>query len=411
MLLVGCFLPLGCGGGQQRLVSVKLTGGTGTQKVACFSFQRGKMLAGIRAKEAADAGKDCYEFLVFDGELLGVELSGEATRVIRFPYVLRGDEKMPLVFSRRPGLALLNGEVICVDLGTKAGAEWFSRQDDAELKTIRTLLLGGGAAACAAALHRMPRSNITVALSSNSENGSTDPDTTADIAEARRTLIAAKPVCLFTNKKGVGKDTIAQLSDLTHLMITSQEMPDLTKLKKLRFLGYFDEVTTLAPLARLTRLEGLVLMECDSVTDFTPLRKLKRLRTLYIQEAEELTDLDAFADMRNLRSLVFFGKDSKISSIAPIAKLTNLTELALVPIPPAVKDLSPLKKLKNLKMLVVDDDSLEQRPEEYDEIRKALPECKVVGFCMGSAWILMVVPAAVGLGLWWRRRAAAVKVA
>ncbi|MDY7010439.1 MAG: hypothetical protein SVV80_06755, partial [Planctomycetota bacterium] len=128
--------------------------------------------------------------------------------------------------------------------------------------------------------------------------------------------------------------------------------------------------------------------------------------------AEELTDLDVLADMRDLRSLTLtLGDESKIKSIAPIAKLTNLTELAITKIPSTVKDLSPLKKLKNLKMLVVDGDSLKERQKEYDEIRKALPECKVVGFCMGSAWILVVVPVAVGLGIWRRRRSATGKAA
>ncbi len=404
-LLVGCFLPLGCTDGQERLVSVKFTDVTGTQQVGCSSFQRGEIFAAFGAEEAEKAGKDRYEFRAFVGELLMVKLSdkdGEPTDGMAFPYIFRGDERMPLVFSRRPGLTLLNGKVICVDLADKAGVQWITQQPDAKLKTIRTLLLGDDAAANTAVLTRMAGSGITIALSDKIDyKSATAPSPTAE-AEAIRALIAVKPACLSIPK--IEQDMITQLPDLTHLMITGPEIPNLTKLEKLRFLR-LEEVADLSPLADLTGLQGLWLDKCDGVTDFTPLRKLTRLRTLGIGEAEKLTDLDVFADMRNLRGLVLgLGNKTKIESIEPIGNLTNLTELAIAPMPPNVTNLSPLKKLKNLRMLVVDKDGLEKRKDEYDEIRKALPECKVVGFCMGSAWILLVVPSAVGLGLWRRRR-------
>ncbi len=427
-LLIGCFLPLACGDGkdrtekerpkQERLVSVKLTGGAGVQDVQCGSFQRGGIFGRGRAEEAEDAGKDHYEFLAFDGELLMIQLYRKADKSmdkISFRYIFRGDEKMPLVFSRQPGLALLNDKVICVDLSNKAGAQWFAQQPDAKLKTIRTLLLSGDAATDTAALTRMAGAGITVVFG-GSEIKSATSKPTVELkltieADVRKALIAAQPACLFAKGMKIDEDVIVQLSDLTHLVISGEKIPDLTKLKKLRFLG-LGNVTNLAPLSKLTHLQGLVIADCSYVKDFMALRNLKHLQTLHLGEADGLTDLDFLTDMRELRSLTLGpDTDAKIKNIAPIGKLTNLTELAIVPIPPTVKDLSPLKKLKNLKMLVVDDDGLEKRQEEYDEIRKALPECKIVGFCMGSAWILLVVPVAVGLGVWWRRRSATGKAA
>ncbi|MCD4699881.1 MAG: hypothetical protein K8R91_04840 [Phycisphaerae bacterium] len=406
-LLVGCFLPLGCGGEKERLVSVKLT-----QKVMCCSFQRGGIFTGIRVEEARKAGKDHYEFRAFDGELLMVALSGKSDKPadgMIFPYIFRGDEKTPPAFSRRPGLALLNDKVVCVDLADKAGVQWLAQQPDAKLKTIRTLLLSGDAATDEAGLGRMVGSGIAIISPDEGEKKSAKPDPAAE-AKVIKALIAAKPTCLFNDRMEVDEDVVVQMSDLTHLVISCEKIPDLTKLKKLRFLGLSD-VANLAPLAKLTQLQGLRL-ECSGVTDFTPLRKLNHLQTLCIEGDGKLADLDVFTDMRELRSLVLrLDKESKIESIAPIGKLTNLTELAIIPIPPTVKDLSPLKNLKNLKMLVVYNDDLKERQKEYDEIRKALPECKVVGYCMGSAWILVVVPAAVGLGIWWRRRSATGKAA
>lgn len=309
-LLIGCCLPLGCGDRQEhhkqeRLVSVKLAGGAGTQKVLCGSLQRGGIFAAIRGEEAEKAGKDCYEFPVFDGELLMVELSkvGKSTGEISFPYIFRGDEKTPLVFSYRPGLVLLNGKVICVDLGNKAGVQWLSKQPDARLKTVRTILLSGQAATDTKALTRMAGSGIAITLSAKlrCDLATSKPTVGPKLViedDVCKALIAAKPVCLLADRMEVCKDTIVQLSDLTHLVTFSQEMPDLTKLKKLRFFGCCNEITTLAPLAELTHLRGLCLVQCDRITDFTPLRKLNHLQALQIGVAEELTDLDVLADMR-----------------------------------------------------------------------------------------------------------------
>ncbi len=434
-LLIGCFLPLGCTDGQERLVSVKFTDVTGRLMVECSSFQRGEIFAAFGAEEAEKAGKDRYEFRAFVGELLLVKLPGkDDDRPIRgsstkrerlsnklsgkdnvpiemtFPYIFRGDEKTPLVFARQSGLAMLNGKVVCVDLTDKAGVQWITQQPDAKLKTIRTLLLSDDAATNTAVLTRMAGSGITIALSDKTYNKSATAPSPAVESEEIRALIAVKPACIFSEKTRIDGNIIAQLPDLTHLVISGEKIPDLTGLKKLRFLGLGD-VTNLAPLAKLTQLQGLTV-SCGGVTDFTPLRKLTGLQTLGIGVTENLTDLDVLSDMRELRCLVLgLGDKSKIESIEPIGNLTNLTELCITSMPPTVTDLRPLKKLKNLRMLVVDKDGLEKRKDEYDEIRKALPECQVVGFCMGSAWILLVVPAAVGLGLWRRRWSATGKAA
>ena len=418
LLIVACLLPAGCAGGQEGLVTIKLVG-TKPEQVHCYSFLRGEVFAALKAEGARKADEDRYGFRAFAGELLTVELPGgpdKSDAEMSFPYVFRGDEKMPLVWSRRPGLGLLNGKVVCVDLGTKAGAGWVARQSDGELRKVRTLLLGPDVVATAKVLRRLQASGITVGSSDSAEIESGNADSAA-VAEERAALIAAKPACLVVGEAVLDKadkDMLGQLSDLTHLVMPWRGMIDLTKLKKLRYLGLHDETKNLAPLAKLPQLQGLWLEECDKVTDFGPLRELNRLQLLSIGNASNgggPADLGFLADMRELRSLILgLGEGSRIKSIAPVGKLTNLTELAISPMPPGVKDLSPLTKLKNLKMLVVDSDSLKDRSEEYDELRKAMPDCEIVGFCMGSAWILLLIPAAVGLGFL-RRRAAGAKVA
>jgi len=275
-------------------------------------------------------------------------------------------------------------------------------------------LLSGHAATDTAALGRMVNSGITVVIKNRKTDSPTSSPTSkpavksiakieADVCEA---LIAARPVCIFmADKIEIGQHTIDQLSNLTHLVCNADNMPDLTKLQKLQFLAAeFQNSAALASLAQLPRLQGLYMLPSDnSHVDFAPLRKLKHLRTLQIAHGGRITNLDILSDMHDLRSLSM-SLGPEVKSVAPIAKLTNLTELALMGIPPTVKDISSLKKLKNLKVLVVNDNYLEAHHKEFDEIRKALPECQIVGFCMGSIWILPLTLASIGLGVWWRRR-------
>jgi hypothetical protein len=54
-----------------------------------------------------------------------------------------------------------------------------------------------------------------------------------------------------------------------------------------------------------------------------------------------------------------------------------------------------LEALTGLKVIVVSKSDLDARRVEYDRLRKALPETEIVGICMGSSWIMVVV--AIGL--------------
>ncbi len=427
LLAAMCLLLFGCGQAvaqqrrdaeQQRRVLVKCSFEKDADRVGCWNYQRLKFFVGAYAEAAKDAGKNSYGFLAFDGDLFMVDLSRKADKSMdmMFPYIFRGDEKMPLDFTCRNGLALLNGEVVCVDLKNPAAVKWLSsKQPHAKLKTVRTLLLSDDAVVDVPALQRLAGQGIMVSLKSPprvSKAAKAIPLKSVFKAdtELAKALIAAKPAGLMIDAK-IPEKVIMQLPGLTHLVITGPKIPNLSKLENLRFLGFFftgDKPSSLAPLAKLTQLQGLILGDCKQVSDFSPLQKLERLRSLTIVTEYGLKNLEFLAGMSDLRSLCLrftCDKDkNKLKSIAPLAKLSNLSELYISPITPAVKDLSPLKKLKNLRVLIVDESSLKERKAEYDEIRKALPECRIVGFCMGSVWILAVIPAAMVAGLLWRRR-------
>ena len=420
LLAAICLLLFGCGQDftQQGRVLVKRSLEKDADRVGCWNCQRSPFFAGAYARAAKEAGKDSYGFLAFSGDLLMVHLSRKDD-TMKFPYIFRGDEKMPLDFTRRNGLVLLGGEVVCVDLNNPAGVKWLSKQPRAKMKAIRTLLLSNDDAVDVPSLQCLAGQGIMVHLvkpySVNKYKLILSKSISNADTELAKALIAAKPVGLMVGVE-MPEKVIAQLSSLTHLVIAGPQIPNLSKLKNLRFLSFAfndDKPSSLAPLAELTQLQGLRLVSCKHVSDFSPLRKLDRLRSLSIDTKHGLKNLEFLTGMSDLRSLCLgLGDKDKLKSIAPLAKLSNLSELEISSMPTMVKDLSPLKKLKNLKLILVDKSSLKEREAEYDEIRKALPECRIVaGFCMGSVWILAVIPAAMVAGLLWRRRRAAGKVA
>jgi hypothetical protein len=95
---------------------------------------------------------------------------------------------------------------------------------------------------------------------------------------------------------------------------------------------------------------------------------------------------------------------------------------------PDVKDLSPLKQKENLKILVlhlVDNwpenlgslnqleliilskEIFDKSPERISELRQQLPDTLIVpgsGLCMGSGWLLLILPMIIASRFLFRRR-------
>ena len=67
-------------------------------------------------------------------------------------------------------------------------------------------------------------------------------------------------------------------------------------------------------------------------------------------------------------------------------------------------DLTPLAKPKRLRILVLPKETVEERKTEVDDLRQALPNCRIYGMCMGSRWIVAILAAGLALGTVLRRR-------
>jgi hypothetical protein len=93
--------------------------------------------------------------------------------------------------------------------------------------------------------------------------------------------------------------------------------------------------------------------------------------------------------------------------LAPLRDLRNLEGLILAG---SFKHIEVVRELKSLRFVGLAADAFKESPEQIAEIRKALPDALVVpvgGFCLGSGWILLLIPAvAVARLLAGRRRPA-----
>ena len=109
-------------------------------------------------------------------------------------------------------------------------------------------------------------------------------------------------------------------------------------------------------------------------------------------KASQLTDLSAIQRLDNLQRLTLINCD-ELRDISGIARLNRLSQLVIFEVPDGLTDLAPISKLKWLRLFGVDNDSLKARRSEFDLIGKSLPNCRVIGLCLGSRWMLAVVAA------------------
>jgi len=344
---------------------------------------------------AQDDLRKYYEYALEPGALLIVRLEFEE-KSVEFFYVYRGTEKQPLIFSRDGFKVFLNGRPVFVDVSQEEAFAWLEGQPPRAVRSVRTVKLSGNAKTDIAALSHFEGSGVLIMMDNV-------PPVEAR-AELVKAIIAAKPTGLvIPTEMPEIEEALPQLDNLTHLVLKGPKLPDPAHLGKVTFLGHTfsgTEPASLAPLASLKQLQYLAVYaggaELRDVSAIAELSSLHGLGLTGVSVGQE--DLKAFTGLAGLRFLSLFLEEGDIGlrDVAPIADLHNLRELFLAPLPEKVENLEALARLKKLNVLVVSEEDLRTHKQELDAIRKALPECKIVGFCMGSAWMLAVLPGAAG---------------
>ena len=346
--------------------------------------------------KAGPVPEQIFTLHLYPGDLLMV---GAVDVSVVYPFA--GTEERPLAFAVSDGLVKLNGDVVGVDLSEPAGAESFAALAEADLAQLRSLKLGGQKDVDAAALGRVPGGQVIIQTADDVE-----AEYVAGLVDA---MAAARPIGLFLSKDFPLAEHLARFEDLQYVGLPWAPAAESADLSKARFLMVAfsgeGEAPSLAPLGELAALETLHIEELGT-GDLSVLAELPKLRTLSLKGGDA-ADVSGIPRLSTLRKLDLMGFEN-LTNLSGIEEFDQLTHLAIFPVPEELTDLTPLESLENLDILLVDNDSLKAREAEYDQLREALPDTEIVGFCVGSRWLLVVLAVGVvgGLGVrYWRRRA------
>ncbi len=210
----------------------------------------------------------------------------------------------------------------------------------------------------------------------------------------------------------------ADMPSLEQLIISAdpeRPFPELSLglLKHLRSLSIMDAGTIdLKFLAEVPWISDLYLFHADSVINTGVLEQVKELEGLgfsgcSLSEAlPDLPELEWFSMPDHVDQAGFAAwceehpelqvleatDDTMITDLGPLKGLEDLRVLQLG-LPKA--DLSTLKELQGLELLVIHQNILDEEGSQLRDLRAALPGTRIVpggGFCMGSGYILLLIP-------------------
>jgi hypothetical protein len=228
--------------------------------------------------------------------------------------------------------------------------------------------------------------------------------------------------CLFCCTSE-GTDFVEELPNLENLLLYTEDCTNvlrfdgLTKLRSLSLFGY-SEISGLTTISNRKRLRNLYLIggEPDDFSpisvfpnltglgfnvyggavDLSELQTLPRLRWFSFPPEVSQNEFSTFLSQHlQLKVIDLIGCD-EINDLSPLARLTEIQGLTL---DVAVDDLSTLYQLTDMEVLTLVEDSVDEG--EYETLQAALPDTQISigGYCLGSGWILVMIPIIVAASL------------
>jgi len=170
----------------------------------------------------------------------------------------------------------------------------------------------------------------------------------------------------------------------------------LENLKELIIEGY-DTIANFDLILNHNQLELLSVGGTKSSTD-AGLKKLTGIRWMTFNEETTQDAFNSFIESHPDIEVAEIFDNDLISNLQPLLKLSNLYGLTVTD---TVTDLAAVKSLKNLKYLSLPDELLNDSITKAD-LLKSLPGTKIVanqGVCLGSGWLLLIIPLIIALGL------------
>ena len=198
-----------------------------------------------------------------------------------------------------------------------------------------------------------------------------------------------------------------RLHELTLSVGAQSDLAAIEHLSEVRALRLIDsnKLSDLSALALFGKLDTLMLSPDNRIEDYSALRRLPGLKRLSISLDTDQEGFEAFVQaVPKVETLELLGCKG-VKSLAPLKELRHLKHLVLLGEPP---DLSALASMKHLEVLVLSDEVFKKAGEKVAALEKALPDTKVAEghVCLGSGWILLLVPALAAGWVLGRRRGA-----
>jgi len=376
--------------------------------------------------------------------------------------VYRRDDPVQLAFEVRGCCLLMNGKPVMLLRGEDGSAvAWLSSAPESDLKSLRNVALSPEMLLWGAdALDRLAKHNPHVALvlvgePDKPKSERADEDERQWIARAVKAVSKFRPhlLCLppeilaspdlapavfrdaqwlLLGSSSIGSDEAAVLLKRVHESVSLRHlvlgcgMPPFEwhRFRELRslVLHHVEAPADLGPLAALPNLERLAIAHAEDV-DLAPLAKSPNLKVLNLVRSERLRNLDRLDDVHltwftapsdittdqlsgflrqhpELQVLAFY--KNKDLNLEPLTHVAGLRVLVLAT---EVEDLDPVVSLKRLELLVLHNEHWKDGAYWPVTLHRERPDMEIAfvgGLCLGSGWILLLIPAA-ALAAWLTR--------
>jgi len=158
------------------------------------------------------------------------------------------------------------------------------------------------------------------------------------------------------------------------------------------YLNFAYELIDIDRIKEFPKLNRLGLLDCDTINDVSVLTEIPSLQWLSFppEISQESFDqiINHHASLQGVEML-YCDSVKDLSSLVQLKVLKSLT-IALDEI-----DYKSLEQLTGIELIVIDEGQFDFAEDEIAALKEALPDTHIVpggGFCMGSGWVLLLIP-------------------
>lgn len=363
-------------------------------------------------------------------------------------FLYRGTDGESLVLDVQGDVLLLNGKAVSIQLSDQGtGWEWLWKASTEDLSDLRLLIVRGHTDAFDfPLLEKVARVRPDIALFLDERFDQSD--IVAQLVSLFEPDFLAIDLQVLSEQFDALEPRLAKLEVLWALEEGPVDfLPRLPRLRTL-LLSRWDPARS-GGIPGSRSLRSVTIMN-SRLEDLSFLRNVTGLQELVLFDIDELKDITALAAFPDLKKLVLFSKSRKVLDLAVLERLPKLAWLefpretsqeafanviashpgleVVVLGSEEIRDLSPLRGLRHLKAaillqrnvdvgvlqdlkslqyLALQKDAFEgDAAEKTAALEQALPKTFVTQtepFCLGSGWILLLVPAIVLLRSLWLR--------